>query len=146
MSEHGTGFHPIGLVVGDDGSAHARAAVRFAVDEAAVRGVALHVVAAFSVLSADRPPEIPFGYVPSEAELEAATLATLKERWSELAGAAEFHAVHGSPAHVLLDASTSADLVVVGARGTGGFEALLVGSVADQVVHHAHCPVVVVPA
>ena len=55
-------------------------------------------------------------------------------------------AVHGFPAKSLMDASEGADLLVVGTRGGGGFGTLILGSVSSQVVHHAKCPVVVVPA
>ena len=50
----------------------------------------------------------------------------------------------GPPAKALVERSASADLVVVGARGQGGFEGLRLGSVADQVRRHASCTVVVV--
>lgn len=51
----------------------------------------------------------------------------------------------GSPGHALIEASESADLLVVGVRGHGGFRGLMLGSVANQVAHHARCPVVIVP-
>ena len=55
-------------------------------------------------------------------------------------------AVTGLPAEALLEAAADADMLVVGSRGAGGFKRLLMGSVSTQVTHHAHCPVVVIPA
>jgi nucleotide-binding universal stress UspA family protein len=52
----------------------------------------------------------------------------------------------GLPAEELLAAAEGADMIVVGSRGAGGFRRLLLGSVAAQITHHAHCPVVVIPA
>jgi nucleotide-binding universal stress UspA family protein len=54
-------------------------------------------------------------------------------------------AVNGFPPQELIEASRDADLLVVGSRGVGGFTRLLLGSISDHVMHHAHCPVVVVP-
>jgi nucleotide-binding universal stress UspA family protein len=51
---------------------------------------------------------------------------------------------YGHPAQVLIDESRTADLIVVGYRGHGGFTGMLTGSVTLHVVNHAVCPVVVV--
>ena len=53
--------------------------------------------------------------------------------------------LEGQPADVLCAEAEDADLLVVGSRGLGGFRGLLLGSVSQQCVHHAPCPVVVVP-
>ena len=54
------------------------------------------------------------------------------------------HVVHRAPARGLIESGEGADLLVVGARGRGGFRGLLLGSVSDQVVRHAPCPVTVI--
>ncbi len=137
-----------GVLVGDDGSACAAAAVRAAAEEAVLRGVGLHVVRAWTITTAVRPADVPHGIVPSTAEFEAATLAAERTRVAELlpgsAAEVEVHAVHGAPAKVLIEAAESADLLVVGTRGRGGFKKLLLGSVAEQCLRYAPCSVMVV--
>jgi nucleotide-binding universal stress UspA family protein len=58
----------------------------------------------------------------------------------------EARLVQGRPRHTLIDASRTADMLVVGRRGHGGFGGLLLGSVSSACVAHAHCPVLVVHA
>ena len=53
--------------------------------------------------------------------------------------------VNDLPARAILGRADGAWLVVVGSRGLGGFKGLLLGSVSQQIVHHAPCPVLVVP-
>jgi len=55
-------------------------------------------------------------------------------------------AVHGLPVEELVNASSDADMLVLGSRGKGGFARLLLGSTASQVAHHARCAVLIVPA
>ena len=138
-----------GVVVGDDGSVPSRGAVVWAAKDAARRGVTLHVLQAWSMTSAPRPASWTPGYVPALPDWEAAVVEKLGARCTDLladtAGVVvEVHAVHGRPAQALIEASRRADLVVVGTRGRGGFAGLVLGSVAEQVVRHAYCPVTVV--
>jgi nucleotide-binding universal stress UspA family protein len=58
----------------------------------------------------------------------------------------EQRVVEGAPGAALVDESQTADLLVVGSRGHGGFAQLLLGSVSQQCAHHAACPVVIVRA
>ena len=157
------------VVVGIDGSANSRAALRFAAHEAALRQAALVVVQVLRVglEHLQPPPQVragdgmgllamlaasPFAdatlgasppvHVPGvdhrlveivEQELGAAAAQTAAtETWQ------------GRPARALVDRSTGAAMLVVGARGRGGFGGLLLGSTADQVLHRARCPVTVV--
>jgi nucleotide-binding universal stress UspA family protein len=53
--------------------------------------------------------------------------------------------IEGHPAQAMVDAAQGADLVVVGSRGLGNVRGMLLGSVSHHLVHHASCPVVVVP-
>ena len=54
-------------------------------------------------------------------------------------------AVHGFPVEELISAGRHADLIVLGSRGAGGFNRLMMGSVAGQVTQHAPCPVTIIP-
>jgi nucleotide-binding universal stress UspA family protein len=137
-----------GVLVGDDGSPCAAAAVRAAAEEAVHRGVRLHVLRAWSLTSAVRPADVPPGIVPSMLEFEAATLEAEGRRVAELladtAVDVEVHVVHSAPAKALIEGSRTADLLVLGTRGLGGFKHLLLGSVAEQCLRHAESNVLVV--
>jgi nucleotide-binding universal stress UspA family protein len=139
-----------GVVVGVDDSDNSRAALSAAAEEARLRGCPLHVVRAWGLTNAPKPPTWEPGYVPPFSEYEEAVEHWLEVQVRSVLGEdhgleVQLHPVHAAPAGVLVDASLSADLVVVGARGLGGFMGLVLGSVSDQLVRHAHCPVLVVP-
>lgn len=149
MAREVTEFRPDGgVLVGDDGSICAAAAVRAAAEEAARRGVTLHVLRAWSMSNAVRPADVPMGIVPSMLEFEAATLAAERKRVADLLGETsadvEVHVVHAPAARALIESSATADLLVVGTRGQGGFKHLLLGSVAEQCLRHAPANVLVV--
>ncbi|MCK2236314.1 MULTISPECIES: universal stress protein [unclassified Crossiella] len=138
-----------GVVVGVDGSASSLRALRVAVDEACLRELPLHVVRAWTLRTAPRPPDCPAGSVASVTEYSE----WLRKQTAELVEAhigkradcqIEVHVVHSPSPQGLIAASNGADLLVVGHRGRGGFAGLVLGSVADQVVRHARCSVLVV--
>lgn len=138
-----------GVVVGDDGSENAAVAVGYAVEEAQRRGSTLHVLRAWSILSTSRPSDLPPGVAPSLEEFAASCRAQEQRRLAKLIGdnppvPVEVHPVHAPAAEALITASETADVVVVGSRGLGGFRSLVLGSVAEQVLRHASGPVIVV--
>ena len=141
-----------GITVGVDGSEHARRALEWAVREAGLRGAALTVLAVHQVAGnhwTGDPELYPADQPVTEAMRRAAEEAVQKavSQVGEPGPASvTVRAVSGLAAHELVAASASADLVVVGSRGGGGFARLLLGSVSSQVVSHAECPVVVIPA
>lgn len=142
-----------GVVVGTDVSAGGRAALAFGIEEARRRGCPLHVLRAWTIGNAPRPAGAGFGSVPSMSEFEAAVRAELRAEVDEVLGAAgeqragvdvRLLVVHGPAANVLVEASRLADLLVIGARGRGGFVGLLLGGISDQVVRFSQCPITVV--
>ncbi|MDK3257609.1 universal stress protein [Blastococcus capsensis] len=137
-----------GVVVGHDGSKCAQEALRWAARLARRADVGLHVVRAWSMTTAPQPSSWQPGYVPPLTDWEQAVRDELTAHVAaaglDPAVRVTCHVVHRAPVQGLLGAAEGASLLVVGARGRGGFAGLLLGSVSDQLVHHAACPVTVV--
>ena len=136
------------IVVGVDGSPESRRAVRWAAEEARLRGAHLSVIHAFSLPHLGIAGQSLATDVVVLIQREARDLVENEvEELGETAAGLEIScaAAEGTPVQVLLDAAEEADLLVVGSRGRGGFGALLLGSVSQQCAHHATCPVVIVP-
>lgn len=141
------------IVVGVDGSVPSIEALVWAAKEAALRGSKLHAVQAWE------PPVGALG-IPAEAtsaqgwfsedfvqNLRQQLERTVQEAVSGVAEV-DFHTsvLEGNPVGVIIDVATleDAELLVLGSRGQGGFKTLLLGSVSEQCVRHAKCPVVVI--
>lgn len=135
------------IVVGVDGSSGGEAALRFALEEARLRGDRVVALLAWTIPLSTAAPA---GLVPALGEDfrdEAERL--LEEAVAAVGGTGgvevERVVVPGPPARALLEAASEAELLVVGSRGRGGFAGLLLGSVSQQCAHHSSCPVVIVP-
>lgn len=136
------------IVVGIDGSDEARPALRWAAQEARVRGATLDIVLAWN-----DPWNYWDGVIAAPMDwpkIEEGQRKLLDDEADSVAGEfwdVDFERVIANelPAKALLDRANDAALLVVGSRGRGGFSGLLLGSVSQQVIHHATCPVVVVP-
>ena len=147
------------VVVGVDGSAGARDALVWALAEARLRRWPVRAVHAWMFgyiggsvegypywgggLGSYTSLGIDLGDLHHAAEdlLERA-LADVKDEADDVE--IDRQVVQGSAAEVLVREATAGDLLVVGSRGHGGFAGLVLGSVSQQCVHHAPCPVVVI--
>lgn len=137
------------IVVGVDGSAAARDALAWALTQARRTDATVEVVTACPFPHTVGPPGARFP-VESHDEVEArwreSQRQMVEEAVSDPAGVdLEFVVRCGQATELLLERADGADLLVVGTRGIGGFRGLLLGSVAQQCVTHAPCPVVVLP-
>ena len=138
-----------GIVVGHDGSRASGAVVRRAGDLAKRLGVTLHVIRVWNLATAPRPDSMVGGYVPPFAEFEQAVVADLKEDCAATGLRSDLdlqlYALRGQATECLIASASRAEMLVVGARGAGGFTGLRFGSTATQVVRHSPVPVLVVP-
>ena len=140
------------IVVGTDGSETAGEAVRQAVDLAKLTGAELSIVSAYAPVSERRvkdtqseaPADVQYELGPREEVnlvLDAAAAAARKEGVE-----VQTHPVEGEPAEAILNVAedTKADLIVVGNKGMTGARRFLLGSVPNNVSHHAPCSVIIV--
>lgn len=134
------------VVVGVDGSVGGQAALRFAAQEAGLRGATLRTVMAWQpdtmAYSAG-----PWGPMVDPTDVEEGARTALDVAVDKIDGGAvpiERVLAMGSAARVLIEQAEGAELLVVGSRGHGGFAGLLLGSVGQQCAQHAPCPVAIV--
>jgi nucleotide-binding universal stress UspA family protein len=137
------------VVVGFDDSPHAQVAAAFAFEEAAMREADLVAVRAWT------PPRMPWRsdvrpLTRDVAELETAERHSLQVAVDGLAAkhpsvSVTTRLIAGDARRALAEASAGAQLVVVGSRGRGGFAGVFPGSISHYLLHHAHCPVAVIP-
>ena len=142
------------ILVGVDASKGSIEALRYAAEEARMRGAVLEVMYVFD------PPEqvTAFPVPPTKGRDQGATLEEKRRRSREDLGRwlddidIDFEDIEiewsvladRRPSRALVDRSAYADLVVVGSRGHGGFSGLKLGSVSEQVTRHAKAPVLVI--
>lgn len=135
------------IVVGIDGSEGARAALRWALDEGRTRGVEVVALHSWTLPFTGGEAFVPAGIKTDVLEdgaqqlLDESVDAVVKDSDAR----PEASLVFAGAAEALLTAAADADLLVLGGRPPEGLDRVLVGSTARQVIHHAPCPVVVVP-
>jgi nucleotide-binding universal stress UspA family protein len=137
------------VAVGIDDSTPSRTALRAACTEAALLGVPLIVMHAwedlgYAAYGAWVPP------IGTPDELADAAMATADDAVEEVAAAFPDVEIHvrvpnSHPVPAVLGLSDEAQLLVVGAHGSGVFPGMLLGSVTSAAIHDSRCPVLVVP-
>ena len=134
------------IVVGVDFSQNAARAADWAAREADDRGLALHLAYAYDRPGAKgavaEPPDYVEAHHTAGAKLLAKTGGAIREQYPRLTLSGEVFELGAADALVAL--SRTAQLVVAGTRGHGGFAGMLLGSVSVKVAAHARCPAVMV--
>lgn len=131
------------ILVGVDGSPASIDAIRWAAQQATRTGDTLIAITSWSIPASYG---VAFGGEDSidwKQNAEMALDEALDEALGADAASVQKLVEQGHPSYVLTEASKSADLIVVGSRGHGGFAGLVLGSVSQHVVAHSSCPVVV---
>ena len=135
------------VLVGVDGSEQARMATLVAAEQAARWGRPLRVICALppftgSLAWVPAPLDREALYADLRSQLDAG-VAWLRSHFTGLQISGEVQ--DGSPVELLIEATRTAELLVMGTRGRGGFAGMLLGSTSQGVLHHAKGPVMVVP-
>ena len=130
------------IVVGVDGSESSRLALQWGAFLATPLGATLDAVIAWQL-------PITYGWTAPQWNPRRQMTTVLNDSVHAVFGdrpqvPIRTHAREGSAAHVLIEASRGAQMLVVGSRGHGGFVGLLIGSVSASVAEHASCPVLIV--
>jgi len=137
------------IVVGVDGSEGAGIALDFATKEAALRGSKLRIVSAWEIpasvlASVVAGKEFYEEFRENAIRVAQEAVAVVEEQAPTVEH--EELVVEGQAAKALLENAADAELMVVGRRGHGTFAEMLLGSISRQVVAHAKCALVIVPA
>ncbi len=132
------------IVVGVDGSPPSDRALDWAVSEAQRTGAALHLVSAWMF-----PMALGYAFTTTVHQVQQSAQDVIDRAMAHVGEVAGDVTVTGetseqAPAPALIAAAKGADLLVVGSRGLGGFQGLLIGSVSQYCTRHATCSVVVV--
>jgi nucleotide-binding universal stress UspA family protein len=135
------------VVVGADGSEESLLAVEWAAMEATRHGLPLRIVSAPALVSRMRPYQVSAATVADALRgASARALERAVARAEEVASGLEItiDLLSGAPALGVASSGAGATMLVVGARGAGGFTAMLLGSVSRYAASRAACPVIVV--
>ena len=133
-----------GIVVGIDGSSSSAAAAEWAAHQAELTDSTLRAITTWhSPTNFGYPMPIPEGFDPAAEARKILDEAVAKLRASHPSVDIHTSVAEGYIAQILVEASSNAELLVVGSRGHGELAGMLVGSVSEHCVGHAHCPVLV---